>query len=128
MFERTEIKVKKETGEELCQAIIHPLSKDLAVVMTGFGYFTVTHIKTGLKISGAYDRVSNAMLNYAEWILITKEYDIDWNIETITELMSVIGDKPVPFKEATSTQNGETRPMTIKEWTRYSLLYPSVWE
>lgn len=115
-FDEIKVNIKTDDGLVLSDALVSKLCNELAITMIGFGYFTVTHIPTGLKISGVYERVNFAILILVEWILIGKTYDIDWEREDATKIFSEIKDKPVPFQGATSTQNGKVTPLSIMEW------------
>lgn len=120
-FDRTTVQANTEDGMVSITAITHEYCKGLAVSMQSFGFFTVTHIDTGLKLCDHYERASSAILILSNFALIAKENNFSWaglSMEEAREIMRNISSNPVPFDDATITTNSETVKQTIGEWMR----------
>lgn len=111
--------VKSDKGELQVPALTHPHAAGLAVTMSGFGLFEVTHVSTGLRLAGRYERMGNALLTMSMFAKIASTFEFNWDelsqAQSIEKLKS-LGAEPVPFEGCTTTSNGETKPMQICDW------------
>lgn len=117
------VRIATVEGDRMVPALTHPLCPGLAVTMSVFGQFCVTHVPSGMSLGAAgsgYERMANAVVEMVEWALIAREAGFSWgDVETggaAADALKVAREKSVPFDGATVTQNGEKRPMTIGEW------------
>ncbi len=116
-LKETTVTIKTENGTKDCPALTHEYCPGLAVTMSAFGVFTVTHIKSGLKMCPYLDSSETAILVFSQFALIGNDNQLSWDIDkdAIRDIMKCIDDKPVPF-ESTITVGNEERKQTIKEW------------
>lgn len=68
---------------------------NLAVTMTTFGFFEVTHVKTGLRLAGNYERYANAACAMARIQMAFDELGIDSGCDK-DEFLSQYNDKNKP--------------------------------
>lgn len=54
-------RIQTEAGPMMVPALKHKHSKHLCVTMHSFGQFEITHIASGHKVCGSYERAGNAM-------------------------------------------------------------------
>jgi hypothetical protein len=96
----TSVKVTRDSGAvESRPALTHPWVPGLAIAFAGFGIYRVTHAESGCKLGGTYERLANAMVEFAEWAAIGRAYGLDWTgpAESISGLFIHRGGEPVPF-------------------------------
>lgn len=99
----------------------------LAITMKSFGSFDITHTKSGLRVvNGSYERFDHALLDMARLLLIAAIYKFSWSEDDPAKKFMEIWENPVPFDGATSTRNGETVPMTIKDWKQLLVPFPTL--
>lgn len=117
--EQTTVTIKTAIGDVEVPAMTHEFCPGLAVTMQPFGLFTVTHIKSGMKLCDAYERSNSALLLLSQFALIAKDNGFSWTDSNPQESIKKSGDKPVPFGGSTITDSNGTNPMTVKEWVRH---------
>lgn len=109
-------------------AIRHKRVVGLAVGMPIFGIFRVTHVISGRAIGPQFERAGSAAVLMAKLALVADALGFSWLDAGAQSIEKQVngggGDQPVPFGGATTTQNGETRPMTIREWLRFVVHNP----
>lgn len=112
------VEIACREGKEAAPAMTHPWCPGLAVTMRIFGEFVVTHVASGMKIGGAYQRAGSAALELVEWAAIAEAVGFSWEADgpTVREAMLAAKDQPVPFPGATSTDSEGVRPLAIGEW------------
>lgn len=101
----TETTIQLKTGSESeikevsAPAIVNELAPGLAVTMTSFGWFNVTHIPTGRSMSSTYERYCSAMLTLTEYAMAAIHFGFRWDDKNlnIPALLERHGNKPVPF-------------------------------
>ena len=71
------VAVKTNKGELQVPALTHPNAAGLAVTMSGFGLFEVTHIKTGLRLAGRYERMGRALLTMGMFAKIASKFEFN---------------------------------------------------
>lgn len=99
--------------------LVHKDCPGLAVTMSPFGCFTVTHINSGLKICHQYQRASSALLVMSQFGLVAAMRGKSWSEldkASAFELIRDAGSDEVPFDGCTSTSKDGTRKMTVREW------------
>ena len=97
----------------------HDNCPGLAVTMHPFGAFTVTHVKSGMKMCGHYERASSAVLVMSQYALIAASKNLSWNDLDSQGTIKMISDASaddVPFDGYTSTSIEGVRKFTVKEW------------
>ena len=102
--------------------LTHRATPGLAVTMLPFGVFQVTHINTGRKLCGNYERAGTALLAMSHWALIADMKGKSWAALSQTGAAALIRDtdsEEVPFDGCTSTSQGVTRKMTVGEWFQH---------
>jgi hypothetical protein len=82
---------------------------DLAVTMTQFGYFEVTHVRTGLKFGGRYERYANAACAMAYIQLAFDELEINTDCSQ-EEFYAQYKDKPCKVLDG----------MSLKQWLDFT--------
>lgn len=112
-WERGTLTIPTTGGDETVEVLTHPLVPGLAVQHYPFGSFAVTHVQTGKKVAGPWQRYGNAL---CEAVRLSLCLDFRGNADSIAEQVKARRDEPVPFSEATSTSGGVTRPLTIGEY------------
>ncbi|EIF2256606.1 TPA: hypothetical protein ACMDP8_000084 [Vibrio cholerae] len=75
------LKVKTEKGHVPVPAIFIEGVDGLAITMSGFGLFEVTHTKSGYMIIGRYERFANALVEMLSLYLAMKEAGINFDVE-----------------------------------------------
>lgn len=114
-FQETSITIETDRGEASVPALIHPLCPGLALTMSQFGHFTVTHIDTGKKMCADFERAFSAMLILTKYQLIAHKFKLDWTNYTDGMLLPHMS-KPVPFDGSTITTNDSEKKMTVSQW------------
>jgi hypothetical protein len=114
----TRVTIDTAEGEMEVPGIVHPWVKGLAVVSHQFGYFNVTHLRSGMKMSGLYERAGNACLTAASWAAC-----VDCTGDAAS-IRAQLNDDPVPFPDATVTTGGQKRRQTKREWAQFSHTVP----
>ena len=107
-------------------AIAHKDCPGLAVTMVPFGAFQVTHINTGRKLCGLYQRASTALLKMSQWALIADMKGKSWadlDQAGSAQLIEQAADDEVPFDGCTSTSQGVTKKMTVGMWFQHRLAF-----
>lgn len=110
-WEPGEVEVSCKGGPKMVPSLTHPRAPGLAVTMNHFGYFDVTHLASGMKMGGPFERSGNAALLLVQWAACA-----DCTKPTGQEIAAQMDDTPVPFPRNTTTRLGETRPMSKREW------------
>ena len=118
-LEQVTVPVEFKQGQQDVPAVVHEYCPGLAVTMSNFGTFTVTHVPTGKSMCGHYERYAEAVLMMTKFQLIAKENSFSW-VDWSQEQLAGIADNSVPFDSATVTSSDGTRLMTINEWLRYT--------
>jgi hypothetical protein len=116
---RVETEVVGPKGKRDVPALIHPWCPGLAVTMSRFGFFCVTHVRSGLVVGGAYERAANAKRELCQSAAIGKAIGLDWATATADQVVQAIiahADAPVPFKGFTEMDAQGTRPVSIRWW------------
>lgn len=122
-FEEANIAIKYGKEMEEKPGIVHEYCPGLAVTMSVFGLFTVTHIPSGLAMCGDYERNGAAASIMVRYQLIAKEHGFSWtNWEPDTT--KPLFDLEVPFDGGTVTSSDGTRKQTIKEWIQSVKRHP----
>lgn len=88
------------TGEVMIsKGLTYDHIRGLAVTSFSFGFFEVTHIETGLKIAGGFERMANAVLAMFEIEYMTRQagegFDSIHSKEEAQFFLKRIGDKDV---------------------------------
>lgn len=118
VWEQTLVKIATPAGWIDVPGLTHPWCAGLAVTMQHFGDFVVTHLSSGKRIGGTYERAGNAALELVHWAAIARAGGYTWDATT-EEVVAAVGaskNAPVPFAGATSTSGGVTTPLTAGEW------------
>ncbi len=118
-WEARPLRVVCAEGPKEVPALAHPWCPGLAVTMTNFGLFSVTHVASGARICGDFERSSTAELMMVRWASVGHAYGFTWEEKDRGKLalaLTTCGDRPVPFGGATSTGGAGTRPLTVAEW------------
>ncbi|HET8799647.1 MAG TPA: hypothetical protein VFN01_00550 [Marinobacter sp.] len=116
------VEVRTNFGVVTVPGLAHEACPGLAVTMNPFGVFSVTQIRSGLKLCNIYQRASSALLAMSWWALIANAENKSWKEMGPAEasvMISKASDKPVPFDGCTSTTKGVTRKMTVGEWFQH---------
>lgn len=66
-WEESRVEIATEKGRREVPALVHPLVKGVAVTMSNFGVFEVTHVGTGTKLEGTFERMWTAALQAVRW-------------------------------------------------------------
>src|SRR6185312_1140177 len=104
------IQVACKEGERTVPGLVHANVCGLAVTMTNFGLFEVTHTLSGRRVGNCgYQRFGSACLHAVRLSLIA-----DWTQDgaAVVAEITAHGDEPVPFSGCTTTAQGATRPMS----------------
>lgn len=99
--------------------LIHKYCPGIAVIMTGFGYFNVTHINSGLKITDDYERACSAILVLSQLAIIANDIGFEWDDLTSADIVNIIDKNSmrlVTFEGETITTKDGSRKMTIGEY------------
>lgn len=114
------VRVVTESGPHDAPALTVAGARGLAVTMANFGAFTVTHVPSGMKLCGQYERAARALLVLAQFAVIGRAYGIDWSLEAeaVRTAVERCGRRPVPFPGATHKDAAGTRTLTVAEWYR----------
>lgn len=99
--------------------LTHEACPGLAVTMFPFGTFAVTHVSTGARLCGNYERASSALLVMSQFALIADMKGKSWaDMDRVlaADFIKECGTDEVPFGECTSTSIEGTRKMTVSEW------------
>jgi hypothetical protein len=117
-YDAANVRVEGRGGWRMVPAITHPLAPGLAVTMSCFGTFEVTHVPSGRRMLGTYERWGTAALILAELAAIGRAHGVDYTApsDVVVPALRALYDVPVPFPDATSSSQGVTRPLTVKEW------------
>ena len=117
-LKETTVIIKTQEGDIETPALIHPCCAGLAVTMHCFGRFTVTHIKSGMKLCQQYRLMGDALLVLGRMAMIANENGISWDVDQdkVKQNIKQIFETPVPFSDVTFIQNGEERPLTCQEY------------
>ena len=120
-FKETTVYVETNSGKRKVPAIANDLtiSLGLAVTMAEFGYFEVTHIKTGMRLGYQSERAVSALLTLSQFALIAHKHGFNWDDldkDKAIKKISEIGDEPVPFEGRTKTTKGRIDKIKISEW------------
>lgn len=122
-FEQTTVTVTCQDGPRTVPAVVHPDCPGLAVTMSNFGDFTVTHLNSGARMCDPYERFGSAMAVMTEYQLIAHRHGFSWaKIHLQSEAaikMGEIGAEPVPFGGTRVADCNGSRPMTIREWLNF---------
>src|ERR1051326_7238827 len=104
-----------EKGSIAERGLVHPHAPGLAITMHLFGTFDVTHVRSGKKVAGPYQRCALAQL-----VLAQMSKCLDWKQDAagIAAQIAARKDEPVPFMGATVSSGGVQRPQTIGEFLR----------
>lgn len=119
MFDDASVTICGPLGDRNVPALVHPWCPGLAVTMGAFGTFDVTHVPTGRRVFGSWERWGNALRTLVEVALIARAAGADWSVadrDVLAEAIRAVWDQPVPFPDATSTSTTGVRPLTIREW------------
>ncbi|WP_428398239.1 hypothetical protein [Marinobacter salarius] len=115
----TVAQVAGEGGTKTVPALVHESCPGLAVTMFPFGLFSVSHIKTGRRLTSPSERASTALLTMSQFELVARLKDESWEDMDQSGAAKLIKDADsdeVPFDGYTSTSNKGTRKMTVGEW------------
>lgn len=98
MLTQTSVKISTQNGMVPVPAMVIDLIPGLAVSMSNFGVFSVTHVNSGFQFSETAS-FSDALWQMCVWGLIGREHFIDWtqDKETIIEAINAIDDEKVPL-------------------------------
>jgi hypothetical protein len=126
VWDETTVEVACVEGPEVVPAMVHPHCPGLAVTMRPFGVFRVSHVRTGMAISGEFERAGNAAAEMVTWAALALALGFSWDNDgqACAAAIKAGGDTPFPAG-GTSTSAEGVRPLTISEWVgmaRYSLL------
>ncbi len=112
------IAIQCQHGPREVPALTHPQCPGLAVTMSHFGLFGVTHVASGRSMGGSYERCGSAARELVQWQQIATRYGFSWELpgDALQGVFREHAQKPVPFEGGTVTSMGETRPLTIGEW------------
>lgn len=113
LWEEKGVTIACEKGPEEVPGFVCEAIPTLAITMRAFGLFDVTHVESGLRICGPYERAGNAAEALVKVALC---FDVTGSRRELILSVGELGDEPVPFEGATTTEAGETRPMTRKRW------------
>ena len=123
----TKIQIPVQSGDrKVVPALVHKACPGLAVTMIPFGAFQVTHIKTGRKLCGLYQRASTALLKMSQWALIANMKGQSWadlDQAGSAQLIEQAADDEVPFDGCTSTSQGATKKMTVGMWFQHRFAF-----
>lgn len=123
----TTIEVPVQSGDlKTVPAIVHKDCPGLAVTMVPFGAFQVTHISTGRKLCGLYQRASTALLKMSQWALIADMKGKSWtdlDQAGSAQLIEQAADDEVPFDGCTSTSSEGTKKMTVAMWFQHRFAF-----
>ena len=114
--------------------LVHKDCPGLAVTMSPFGVFTVTHINSGLKICHQYQRASSAVLIMSQFGLVAAMKGTSWSEldkASAFKLIQNADSDEVPFDGYMSTSKDGTRKMTVSEWfqaVRFPFMDEFPWE
>lgn len=123
---REYVTIKTDKGDIVVPALTHPKSQGLAVTMSGFGVFEVTHIRTGLKLTGRHERMGTALLLMSKFVKIAQANDFTWDDlsqEEAKQTMNDLSGKEVPFEGYEITSNGKTKRGSIGDWINGLSMY-----
>lgn len=113
------VMIQGEAASSSVPGLVHKSCPGLAVTMAPFGCFTVTHVNTGRKLCGGYQRASSALLTMSQFALVAAMMNKSWSVlgpEGASSLIRDAGPDEVPFNGYTSTSKTGTRKMTVSEW------------
>ena len=103
LLKRTEVEIYiNENGEKKrikVPAMTHDNAPGLAVTMSGFGLFTVTHIESGLALCATYESYAKALLVLGEYALIARAHGFSYDLsgKEIRGKFGEIAEFEVPF-------------------------------
>ena len=118
-FKEIQVTVNVNHSPVSVPGFAHDNCPGLAVTMHPFGAFTVTHIESGMKMCGHYERASNAILVMSQYALIAASKGLSWSDLDSQGAIKIISDASaddVPFDGYTSTSIEGVRKLTVKEW------------
>jgi len=118
-FKEAQVKISFDHEVISVPGFTHDNCPGLAVTMTFFGAFTVTHIESGMKMCDHYERASSAILVMSQYALIAASKNVSWSDLDSQEAVKMISDASaddVPFDGYTSTSIKGVRKFTVKEW------------
>jgi len=133
-FKEIQVTVNVNHSPVSVPGFAHDNCPGLAVTMHPFGAFTVTHIESGMKICGHYERASSAILVMSQYALIAASKSASFkglDQQGVINLISDAGSDDVPFDGYTSTSIEGVRKLTVKEWRgslAHSFLDEFPWE
>jgi len=119
MLTDIQVLINTERGSVSVPGLTHDNCPGLAVTMHPFGAFTVTHIESGMKMCGGYERASSAILVMSQYALIAASKSASFkglDQQGAINLISDAGSDDVPFDGCTSTSIEGVRKLTVKEW------------
>tara|TARA_R110001599_G_scaffold333854_1_gene549921 strand:- start:983 stop:1315 length:333 start_codon:yes stop_codon:yes gene_type:complete len=73
------VQIQNQVKNHTVLGLTHKSCPGLAVTMRPFGYFTVTHINSGLKICNVYERASSALLVMSQFALVAAMKNKSWS-------------------------------------------------
>jgi len=118
-FKEIQVTVNVNHSPVSLPGFVHDNCPGLAVTMYPFGAFTVTHIESGMKICGHYERASSAILVMSQYALIAASKNASFQSLDQKGVVSLISDTSaddVPFDGYTSRSIEGVRKFTVKEW------------
>jgi len=118
-FKEAQVKISFDHEVISVPGLTHDNCPGLAVSMSLFGAFTVTHIESGTKMCDHYERASSAILVMSQYALIAASKSVSWGDLDSQEAVKMISDASaddVPFDGYTSTSIDGVRKFTVKEW------------
>ncbi|HSH44425.1 MAG TPA: hypothetical protein VK966_01080 [Longimicrobiales bacterium] len=114
-WRHTMIKVPGKDGVNDFPALVHDAAPGVGIVVFPWGLFSVTHLRSGMRLNGPYERAANAAIEAAQWAKVL-DLEAAASGDDLVKQVEAAPDDPVPFGGATITDNEGSRTMTRREW------------